>query len=531
MSDLQGNRPQARAHERGVLSRRSVLKGGVGTLATAALSAVGGAPHQAWAATPEFDIVSMGAVDLSEAIHAKQVSCVQVMNAYLDQIARLNPSVNAVVALQDRESLLKQAGERDAQLARGESSGPLHGFPQAVKNLDAVKGIRFTQGSPIFKDRVAAADSIMVERLRRNGAIFIGKTNTPEFGLGSQTYNNVYGTTKNAYDQTRTSGGSSGGAAVAVALRMQAVADGSDHAGSLRNPPSFNNVFGLRTSYGRIPIAGKDVFTPGLGVQGTIGRSPADIGLLLSVQAGYDPRVPYSIKEDPKQFSQPLQRDFKNVSIAWLGDFNGHLPFEPGVLDLDRSTLKTFSDIGCRVDEARPDFDMEKVWTDWLALRAWMTASSLKPLYADPAKRALLKPEAIWEIERGLKLDADQIAAAQEGRTAWYQALRKFMDRYEYVVLPTAQVFPFDANLHWPTEVGGKAMDTYHRWMEVVIPITMSGLPSLNVPAGFNDAGLPAGIQIVSRNEGELACLQLGAAYDEATGWVRQRKPGLLGKA
>ena len=194
----------------------------------------------------------------------------------------------------------------------------------------------------------------MVERLRRNGAIFIGKTNTPEFGLGSQTYNNVYGTTKNAYDQTRTSGGSSGGAAVAVALRMQAVADGSDHAGSLRNPPSFNNVFGLRTSYGRIPIAGKDVFTPGLGVQGAIGRSPADIGLLLSIQAGYDPRVPYSIKEDPKQFAQPLQRDFKDVSIAWLGDFGGHLSFEPGVLDLDRSALKSFSDIGCRVDEARP---------------------------------------------------------------------------------------------------------------------------------------------------------------------------------
>jgi amidase len=518
-----------RAAGRHTLSRRAVLKNGMGALSAAALSA-GGATSKVWAASSESDIVSMGAVELARGIHSKQVSCVEVMNAYLDQIAKLNPSVNAIVALQDRESLLKQATDCDMQLSRGDSKGPLHGFPQAVKDLDSVKGIRFTQGSPIFKDRVAPSDSIMVERLRRSGVIFIGKTNTPEFGLGSQTYNNVYGTTKNAYDQTRTSGGSSGGAAVAVALRMQAVADGSDHAGSLRNPPSFNNVFGLRPSYGRIPTSGKDVFTPGLSVQGAIGRSPADIALLLSVQAGYDPRAPYSIEQDPSQFAQPLQRDFKGVSIAWLGDFGGHLPFEPGVLDLDRSALKAFSDVGCRVDEAQPSFDMEKLWQDWLVLRAWLTASSLKPLYDDPAKRALMKPEAIWEVERGLKLDADQVTAAQEGRTAWYQALRRFMDKYEYLILPTAQVFPFDANLHWPKEVGGKAMDTYHRWMEVVIPITMSGLPSLNVPAGFSDEGLPAGIQIVGRNHADLACLQLGAAYDEATGWVRRRKPDLLGK-
>ena len=476
------------------------------------------------------DVVFLGAVELSRAIHAKQVSCVEVMNAYLDQIARLNPSVNAIVALQDRESLLKQAAERDAQLAHGESRGPLHGFPQAVKDLEPVAGLPFTQGSPIFKDAIADADSIMVERLRRGGAIFIGKTNTPEFGLGSQTYNNVYGATKNAYDQSRTSGGSSGGAAVAVALRMQVVADGSDHAGSLRNPPSFNNVFGLRTSYGRVPIESPDVFTPGLSVQGAIARSPADIGLMLSVQAGYDPRVPLSIDQDPRQFAQPLGRDFKGVSVAWLGDFGGHLPFEPGVLALGRSALSAFADIGCRIDHAHPDFDMEKLWQDWLVLRAWMTASSLRPLYDDPAKRALMKPEAIWEVERGLRLDAEEVTAAQQGRTAWYSALRRFMDRYEYLVLPSAQVFPFDANLHWPHEVGGKAMDTYHRWMEVVIPITMSGLPCLNAPAGFNDQGLPAGIQIVGRNHAELACLQLGQAYDETTGWVGRRKPDLLGK-
>ncbi|GJE40859.1 amidase [Methylobacterium soli] len=476
-------------------------------------------------------IVELGAVALSRAIHARSISCAAVMGAYLDRIERLNPAVNAIVALQERADLLRQAAARDAELARGRSRGPLHGFPLAVKDLAAVAGLPFTQGSPIFRDRIAESDAIMVERLRRGGALFIGKTNTPEFGLGSQTFNPVHGTTRNAYDPARTAGGSSGGAAVAVALRMQPVADGSDHAGSLRNPPAFNNLFGLRPCYGRIPQAAPDVFTPGLAVEGAIGRSPADIGLMLSVQAGPDPRNPLAIAADPAAFAAPLARDVAGTRIAWLGDLRGHLPFEPGVLELGQAALKDFAAIGCEVAQACPSFDFEALWQDWLVLRAWFTASSLRPLYADPVKRALLKPEAIWEVERGLALDADRVAAAQAGRSAWYETLRAFMQRFDFLALPSAQVFPFDAALPWPARVGGRDMDTYHRWMQVVIPITMSGLPALNVPAGFSPEGLPTGIQIVGRNHGERACLELGAAYDAATRWVERRRPPLLDAA
>lgn len=481
------------------------------------------------AETARSDIVEMSAVALSAAIHARQVSCVEVMRATLARIERLNPVVNALVALQDPAALLAEAAERDARLARGDSAGPLHGFPLAVKDLDAVRGLPFTQGSPIFRNRIAAVDSIMAGRLRRGGAVFTAKTNTPEFGLGSHTFNPVYGATANAYDQGRSAGGSSGGAAVSVALGMQPVADGSDHAGSLRNPPAFNNLFGLRTSYGRIPIEARDVFTPGLAVSGCIARSPADIGLMLSVQAGADPRVPFSIPADPAAFAGDLARDFSGTRIAWLGDLGGHLPFEPGVLDLGEGALAAFAAVGCRVEHARPAFDMERVWRDWLTLRAWMTAGNLRPLYEHPAHRALLKPEAVWEVERGLALTADQVTAAQEGRTAWYEAVRGFMETYEFLVMPSAQVFPFAIGLGWPDRVGGRAMDTYHRWMEVVIPVTMSGLPALNVPAGFGPAGLPTGIQVVGRNHCELDCLQLGAAYDAATNWVSRRPPPPLG--
>ena len=475
---------------------------------------------------PEPDAVThLGAVALSAAIHRREVSCTAVMGAYLDRIETVNPGVNAIVALQPRAGLLAEADRRDAALARGESQGPLHGFPLAVKDLDPCRGLPHTQGSPIFRDRIAQTDSIMVERLRAAGAIFIGRTNTPEFSLGSHSFNPVYGATGNAYDPARSAGGSSGGAAVAVALRMQPVADGSDNGGSLRNPAAFNNLFGLRTSYGRIPAESTEAFCPGLGVSGAIGRSPADIGLMLSVQAGYDPRAPFSNHEDPAVFAQGLERDFKGTRIAWLGDLDGHLPFEPGVLETGRAALRTFEAVGCTVEAACPAFDYEALWQDWLTLRAWMNVASLRPLYDDPAKRARMKPEAIWEVERGLALGADQVTAAQQGRTRWYRTLAAFMERHPVLVAPSAQVFPFAIGLRWPETVGGRPMDTYHRWMETVVPITMSGLPSLSVPAGFGPGGLPTGVQIVGRNHGELACLQLGAAYDAASGWVRRRPP------
>jgi amidase len=477
------------------------------------------------------DIVMMDALALSRAIRGKQVSCVEVMGATLDRIEMLNPRVNAIVSLQERGGLLAQARERDAELARGEYRGWMHGFPHAVKDLTATKGIRTTQGSRIFQDFIPPADAIMVERIKRAGAIIIGKTNTPEFGLGSNTYNDVFGRTLNAYDQSKTSGGSSGGAAVAVALHMLPVADGSDHGGSLRNPAAFNNIFGFRPSYGRVPAQQLDAFYALMGVPGPMARNVPDLAALLSVQAGYDPRAPLSNRQDPAQFAGSLGRDFKGTRIAWAGDFGGRLPFEPGILDLFKAALKAFELLGCIVEEAVPDYPVERVWANWKILRAWQAGSALKVLYDEPSTRALMKPEAQFEVESGRKLSAYDIYDADVVRTAWYQAVRTLFERYDYWLLPAGQVFPFDANTDWPKEIAGRTMDTYHRWMEVMIPVTMSSCPALAVPAGFDDRGLPMGLQIVGPNHGELSCLQLANAYDDATRWVSKRPPPLLGAA
>jgi amidase len=471
------------------------------------------------------DIVLMDAHRLAAAIAARKISCVEVMNATLDHIAAFNPRVNAIVALEERENLIAQARERDGQVARGEILGPLHGFPHAVKDLQWVKGIRSTWGSPLLKDFVPAQDSLLVERMRAAGAIFIGRTNTPEFGLGSHTYNSVYGTTRNAYDQTKSAGGSSGGAAVALALRMLPVADGSDYGGSLRNPAGWNNVFGFRTSFGVVPAAAEDVWVPTMGVPGPMARNVTDLAMLLSVQAGYDPRAPLSRDGDGKRFLAPLEADFKGTRIGWLGDLGSYLPYGPGVLDVCGAALKTFEALGCTVDPALPDHPPEPVWHAFQTLRHWHAGSTLLVHYTDPGKRALLKPELIWEIENGLKLSAYDVTAASVVRTAWYAAARRLFARYDFLVMPTAQVFPFDAGETWPREIAGRKMRTYHEWMKGVCLITMTGSPSLAVPAGFNPQGLPMGIQIVAPVHHEMDCLRLGFAYEQATDWTARRPP------
>jgi amidase len=475
------------------------------------------------------DIVRMDAHRLSQAIHAREVSCVEVMTAYLDHIERLNPQVNAIVSLEPRESLLRQARERDDALGRGQSLGWLHGIPQAVKDLLPTRGIRTTWGSPLFASFVPDFDAIAVERLRGAGAILIGKTNVPEFGLGSQTYNDVFGPTRNAYDPSRTAGGSSGGAAAALALRMLPCADGSDHAGSLRNPAAFNNVLGFRTTFGCVPHGELDGFVAALGVVGPMARTATDLALLLSVMAGHDERAPLSSRESPARFRQPLDRDLTGVRIGWLGDLGGYLPFEPGVLELSRAALGAFEAIGCVVDEARVDYPIDRVWQSWLVLRAFQVGAVLKVHHDDPAKRARIKPEARWEVERGARLGAYDIADASVARTTWYHAFRRLFARHDYLVLPSTQVFPFDVNVPWPRQIAGRDMDTYHRWMEVVVPVTMSGCPALNVPAGFNAEGLPTGIQLIGRPHDEVGCLQLAYAYEQATRWVERCPPPQAG--
>ncbi len=474
---------------------------------------------------PACDILEMDAVSLSRAIRARELSSLELMTAALDRIEALNPAFNAIVALRDREQLLAEAREKDDQAAAGRILGPLHGFPIAVKDLSAVKGLPMTMGSPVLKDFVADADSTFVERLRAAGALFIGKTNTPEFGLGSQTYNPVHGATGNAYDATLTAGGSSGGAAVALALRMLPLADGSDYGGSLRNPAGWNNVYGFRPSFGRVPGDGRDAWLPSMGVAGPMARIPADLALLLSVMAGYDEREPLSILGDGAIFAGALDSDLRGKRIAWLGDYGGALPCETGILELCERALKTFESLGCLVEPARPDMALEDVWRAWVTLRHWQVGTNLLPFYSAPRMRALMKPEAIWEVERGLALSAFDVSAASAVRTRWHQTLLGFFQRYDFFVLPTAQLFPFALETPWPREVAGRRMESYHEWMKCVVPATMSGGPALAAPAGFNNQGLPIGIQIVGRNRAELDCLRLAYAYDKETSWTRRRPP------
>jgi amidase len=502
--------------------RRSVLKI-AGVAAGAALAA---SPRVAEAAPRISEIVLMDAAALRAAILARQVSCVEVMQAFLNHVEQTNPKVNAIVALQDGADLLAQARERDRQIARGQIMGPLHGFPHAVKDLFWVKGVRSTAGSPILKDFIPTEDSLPVARLRAAGAIFIGKTNAPEFGLGSHTFNPVYGATGNAYNQTRSAGGSSGGAAVSLALRMTPLADGSDYGGSLRNPAGWNNVFGFRTGYGVVASGGHEVWLPSMGVTGPMARTVADLALLLSVQAGYDPRAPLSVPGDGRRFAAPLGGDIRGKKIGWIGEAFG--PYEPGVLDLCQSALKTFEALGCAVEEAAPDQPPEPAWQAFIRLRWWQEGGGLAAFYDDPARRALMKPEAIWEVEGGRGLSAFDITHASVTRTAWFNAFRRLFERYDYLIAPTAQVFPFAIAERWPRQIAGQAMRTYHEWMRGVCLVSLSGCPSLAVPAGFGVEGLPMGLQIIAPIGHERDCLELAHAYEQATPWTSKRLPPLL---
>jgi len=473
------------------------------------------------------DITRLGALELSAAIHARRVSCVEVMQAYLARIDRLNPSLNAIVSMRDPEALLAQAREMDALAAAGRWMGWMHGMPQAIKDLAPTRDLPTTLGSPLYRDSRPTTDAIFVERMRAAGAILIGKTNTPEFGLGSQTYNPVHGVTRNPYNRTLCAGGSSGGAAVALAARLLPVADGSDMGGSLRNPAAFNNVFGMRPSAGLVPkYPAPELFIEQLGIEGPMARSVPDLARLLATQAGPDPRAPLSRGPDPAIFAAPLEAPARGLRVGWLGDFEGYLPFDDGILPLCREALGTLAGLGCEVDaNARLGFDPARLWRMWITLRSCLVAGGRWDDYADPARRAQMKPEAVWEVEQALGVSALQIYQASKERSAWHQHLLGLFARYDVLVLPTAQVFPFPVEVHWPATVGGRPVDTYHRWMEVVIGPTLAGAPAISVPVGFGPGGAPMGMQLIGAPGDDRRLLELAHAYDDATGWVRRRPP------
>ena len=426
----------------GRVGRRGFLAGS--TVAAASLVTGVNAlfPAKAEAQSAGAEITGWSADTLSGHIKAKDVSCREVMEAYLAQIERVNPKLNAIVALQDAGGLLAQATERDQQLARGEYMGWMHGMPQAIKDTALAKGLSYTSGSPILKDYIAPVDSIIVERARASGCIIMGKTNVPEWALGSNTFNPIYGATVNPYNLAKTVGGSSGGAAASLASHMLPVADGSDFAGSIRNPSAFCNVYGLRPTAGMVPFWPSDeLFVQQFVIEGPLGRTVKDVAMLLSIQAGHDDRAPLSVNVDASAFAGPLEADMKGKKIAWMGDWNGYFAMDPGVLDLCKASLKTFTDLGCEVVEAVPDFEPAELWETWLTLRAWIIGNYLGHYYADPALRAQMKEPAQWEVERSFGLASEKVFNASMSRTRWHGAVNDFFGKYDYALAPTAQVF------------------------------------------------------------------------------------------
>ncbi len=462
------------------------------------------------------------AVNLVDLIRKREISVRDVVEAHLAQIEQVNPKVNAIVTLVV-EQAMEEADRADRALAAGETTGPLFGLPIAHKDLVETKGIRTTWGSPIHKDSVPDFDALIVERLKNAGAITIGKTNVPEFGAGSQTFNPVFGETLNPYDTSKTCGGSSGGAAVALACGMQPIADGSDMGGSLRNPANFCNVVGIRTSPGRVPKWPVGNAWSPFSVQGPMARTVQDTALMLSAIAGPDPRSPISIVEPGSIFRQPLDRDFNGVRVAWSKDF-GTLPVDQRVTDVLESQRHVFGDLGCIVEEGEPDFtgadDAFKV------LRAASFAQSYEELLK--THRDLIKDTVIWNTEAGLALKGSDLARAESERTELYHRVRRFMESYEFMIYPVSQVPPFDVTTPYITEINGVEMDTYIDWMSSAYFISVTGLPAISVPCGFTSKGLPVGIQIVGRHQDDFGVLQMAHAFEEATG-VWKRRPNVVG--
>lgn len=469
------------------------------------------------------EICFMTARDLVQAISRRELSAHEVMVAHLEQIERYNPEVNAIVTLLPEQSM-ESADRADQSVARGESLGPLHGLPIAHKDLVPTKGIRTTFGSPIFADFVPEEDALIVERLRSAGALTIGKTNTPEFGAGSQTYNEVFGVTRNPYDLSKTCGGSSGGAAVALACGMIPIADGSDMGGSLRNPANYCNVVGFRPSPGRVASWPSLAAWATLGVQGPMARTVGDAALLLSAMAGPDPRSPISIAEPGDTFRRPLNRDFRGVRIAWSPDFGG-LPVDPRVAAVLEDQRGVFDELGCQVDRTQPDFAGAD--EAFKVLRAWQFELSYGDLLdSHPGQ---MKDTVVWNVEEGRKLTGPQIGRAERKHTELYQRVRLFMEEYEFMAFPVSQVPPFDVTQPYVTEVNGFEMATYIDWMKSCYFVSVLGFPAISVPCGFTEGGLPVGLQIVGRHHDDWGVLQLAHAFEQATGFWQTRPP-FIGK-
>lgn len=470
------------------------------------------------------DLCDLTARELVALLRDRRVSAHEVMTAHLARIEQTNPAINAIVTLVP-EAAIDAADAADAALARGDDGGPLHGLPIAHKDLFVTAGIRTTFGSLAFKDHVPDETALIVERERLAGAITIGKTNTPEFGAGSQTFNQVFGTTRNPYDPTKTCGGSSGGAAVALATGMVPIADGSDLGGSLRNPASFCNVVGLRPSPGRVPRWPTPAPWFAFNVHGPMARTVGDVALLLDAIAGPDARAPLSRTLPARRVSDALDRDVRGVRVAWSRDLGG-LPVEPAVTSVFDRQRATFEALGCVTTEAHPDLaDADMIFTTW---RAWYYDLAFGSVLDQ--HQGLLKDTVVWNIEAGRALGGPQLADAERKRAALYHRVRRFMDEYEFLLLPVSQVAPFDIEQAYVTRINDQPQPTYLDWMKSCYQISVTELPAISVPSGFTDDGLPVGLQIVGRPFDDLGVLQLAHAFEQATGFWKTRPDSVNGR-
>ena len=469
------------------------------------------------------DLVFASATRQAAMIRNKEISAVELLQAHLQQIDKVNPTVNAIVTL-DAEGALAKAKAADAKQAKGEALGPLHGLPIAHKDLFITKGIRTTYGSPIFKDFIPERSMLVVDRSWDAGAVCIGKTNTPEFGAGSQTFNTVFGATRNPYDLTKTCGGSSGGAGVALATGMLPLADGSDLGASLRNPGNFCNVVGFRPSVGRVPAWPTAHLWANMGVEGPMARTVEDTALLLSVQAGPDDRVPISLMEPGASFRAPLERDFKGTRIAFSPSFGGQVPVDKRVYAIIAAQDQVFANLGCVMDDKVPDFTgAHEVFLDLRAHLFELNHGEKLDKHRDQ-----LKSTVIWNIEAGRKLTVPDLARADALRSRIYERVSTFFETYEFLVTVVNQVLPFPIDQEYVDEINGEKLPDYLSWMKSCYYITITGHPAISVPAGFTDDGLPVGIQIVGRRNADFAVLQLAHAFEQAT-QVGLRRPALAG--
>ena len=464
------------------------------------------------------DLCFVGARDLVAMVRAGAVSAREVMAAHLERIHRVNPTVNAIVAKLDDDRCMALAAAADDRRNKKLDLGPLHGLPIAFKDLQPAVGFPFTRGSLVFKDEMPAEDSVLVERLRFAGALPIGKTNTPEFGMGSHTYNKVYGTTLNPYDPSKSAGGSSGGAGAALASGMLPIADGSDYGGSLRNPANFNNVVGFRPTVGLVPTAPTTLPFLGFAVAGPMARTVSDVAYLMSVMAGPDARDPSCELSTPSIFQGPLGRDLQGARVAWCPDLGG-LPLDPRVRTVLEAQRHTFESLGCIVEEACPDFtDADSIF---LTIRGFRSAAVYGSLLEK--HRHLMKPEAVGEIEDGLALSSAAVAQAMVQHSRLLERVQRFQEKYEFLLCAVNQVPPFDATLDWPKTINDVKMDHYVAWMKSACWISTTFRPAISVPAGFTPEGLPVGIQIVGRHRADLSVLQMAYAFEQATGFGKRR--------